>query len=158
MQSAYESTLRSPLYPSDSDACSISVSVGEGGRSLRERMERNPYAQPSAEEYAARMRSCQSLDFDNKSSAVHALEEMGKTRGRVLLELLWDLLTHVLLGLCTGLVAFVIFRVVYFLDQFKHSTALQAEFNLDHDDDCAAPPHTCDYEISGEALHALLDR
>ena len=30
--------------------------------------------------------------------------------------------------------------------------------NLDHDDDCAAPPHTCDYEISGEALQALLGR
>ena len=30
--------------------------------------------------------------------------------------------------------------------------------NLDHDDKCKAPPHTCDYEISGASLQALLGR
>jgi len=28
--------------------------------------------------------------------------------------------------------------------------------NLEHDDKCKAPPHTCDYEISGASLQALL--
>ena len=88
--------LRSPLRPSASVHDVVCARVDESQKSLRERMERNPYVQPSAAEYAVRMRNCQALDFDHKSSAVHALEEMHKTRARLLFELTWDLLVYVL--------------------------------------------------------------
>ena len=116
--------LRSPLRPSNSVHDVVLARVDDAQRSLGERMERNPYVQPSAAEYALRMRNCQALDFDNKTSAVHTLEELHKTRGRLLFELLWDLLAYVLIGLCTGVLAFAVFQAVALLDGIKHSLAM----------------------------------
>ena len=44
------------------------------------------------------------------------------------------------------------------VDAKRLAFSVDHSINLDHDDNCAAPPHTCDYEISGASLQALLGR
>ena len=113
-----ESTLRSPLTD-NSIAALRSVSLN-----LRERMGKNPYVQPSVEDYAARMKSYQALDFDLKTSDVHVLEQMRKTKAALLYEGILDLLAYILIGVATGLVAFCIFASVHLLHELKHGFAL----------------------------------
>ena len=117
-EASMESTLRSPLTD-NSIAALRSVSLN-----LRERMGKNPYVQPSVEDYAARMKSYQALDFDLKTSDVHVLEQMRKTKAALLYEGILDLLAYILIGVATGLVAFCIFASLHLLHELKHGFAL----------------------------------
>ena len=72
---------------------------------LRERMALNPYVQPTVEAYTKRMKQHQALDIDLKSSDVHELEQLRKTKRTLLFELVWDLMEYMLIGVCAGAVA-----------------------------------------------------
>ena len=129
-------TVRSPLTTDDSLEADYRPLQPQGAQAviaelrsvralnLRERMGKNPYVQPSVEDYAARMKSYQALDFDLKTSDVHVLEQMRKTKATLLYEDVLDLLAYVLIGVGTALVAFCIFAAVQHLDELKHGLAL----------------------------------
>jgi H+/Cl- antiporter ClcA len=116
-----------PLRPSDDADSPLPHTASyraNGSLSLKERMEHNPYVQPTAEAYAARMRNHQALDIDLKSSDVHSLEQMRKTQATMLFEQLWGLGAYIFIGVCTGLAAFCIFQGVRYLDLLRHGPTM----------------------------------